>query len=223
MILNRKRDLKRSGIYAIKNKLNNKLYIGKSINIYERMRQHINYLNKSSKNENRHLINSWLKNGRNNFEYIVLEDVIPNDNLLKEKELYWILKLDTLNKEKGYNLRLDSETKCILPLETREKMSKGTLLYYKNNPNVLIEIGKKSSSFWKENPDIKIQMANNVAKKLQKFNYEQYDLNGNFIKKWKTVKEIIEQNPNYKWQNIYSVCNGYKSSIYSYKWIKVKI
>lgn len=223
MILNRKRDLKRSGIYAIKNKLNNKLYIGKSINIYERMRQHINYLNKSSKNENRYLINSWLKNGRDNFEYIVLEDVIADDNLLKQKELYWILKLDTLNRNKGYNLRLDSETRCILPLETKLKMSQGTLLYYKNNPNAILEIGINSSNFWKNNPIIKQQMASKIAKLKHKFNYEQYDLNGILIKKWNTVKEIIEQNPDYKWQNIYSVCNGYKPTIYGYKWIKVKI
>lgn len=223
MKLYRKRDLKRCGIYAIRNKINNKYYVGKSINIYERIRQHINKLNKTSKDSNFHLNKSWLKYGRDNFEYIILEDIELNDNLLKQQELYWILKLKTNQRKFGYNLRLDSETKCILTEETKQRMSKGTLLYYKNNPKALIEIGKKSSKFWKENPEIKSQMAKNVSKAKHKYKIQQFDKQMNFIKEWFSVEDIIKVNPNYKWQNIYAVCNGYKPSMYSYVWRKIKI
>jgi len=223
MKLYRKRDLKRCGIYAIRNKINNKYYIGKSINIYERIRQHINKLNKTSKDSNFHLNKSWLKYGRNNFEYIILEDIELNDDLLKQQELYWILKLKTNQREFGYNLRLDSKTKCILTEETKQRMSKGTLLYYKNNPEALIEIGKKSSKFWKENPEIKFQMAKKVSKAKHKYKIQQFDKQMNFIKEWFSVEDIIKVNPNYKWQNIYAVCNGYKPSMYSYVWRKIKI
>lgn len=223
MKLNRKRDLKRCGIYAIKNKINSKLYIGKSINIYERIRQHINKLNKQSKDSNCHLNRSWLKYGRDNFEYYILEDVDRNDDLLREKELFWIIKLKTRNREFGYNLRLDSETKCILPDETKKRMSEGRLLYYKNNPDAKIKIGKKSKEFWDNNPEIKSQMAKNVSKAKHKYKIQQYDKEMNFIKEWFSVEEIIKSNPTYKWQNIYSVCNGYKPTIYGYIWRKIKI
>ena len=223
MKLYRKRDLKRCGIYAIRNKVNNKYYIGKSINIYERIRQHINKLNKTSKDSNFHLNKSWLKYGRDNFEYMILEDIDKNDNLLKQQELYWILKLKSNEREFGYNLRLDSDTKCIVNKETKDRMSKGTLLYYKNNPEVKKEIGKKSSEFWKNNPEIKSQMAKNVSKAKHKYKIQQFDKQMNFIKEWFSVEDIIKVNPNYKWQNIYSVCNGYKPTMYGYVWRKIKI
>lgn len=223
MKLHRKRDLNRCGIYAIRNKINNKYYVGKSINIYERIRQHINKLNKSSKDSNIHLNNSWLKYNRDNFEYIILEDIELNDDLLKQQELYWILKLKSNQREFGYNLRLDSETKCILSKETKQRMSEGTLLYYKENPNALKEIGKKSKKFWKENPEIKSQMAKKVSKAKHKYKIQQFDKQMNFIKEWFAVEDIIKVNPNYKWQNIYSVCNGYKPTIYGYIWRKIKI
>jgi len=40
---------------------------------------------------------------------------------------------------------------------------------------------------------------------------------------WFSVEEIIKFNPNYKWQNIYAVCNGYKPTMYGYIWCKIKI
>lgn len=216
MKLYRKRDLKRSGIYCIINTKNNKVYIGKSKNIYERIRQHINLLNKKSKDENRHLINAWFKYGRESFEYVVLEYTeIEN---LKERELYWILEKDALNKDKGYNMRLDSETKCIVSKETRKKLSEAQKKRYENQDE-----RDKVSEFFKEywsNPDNVNKMRKSLKKSKQKYNFIQEDKEGNLIKKWESVEDIINENPNYKWQNIYSVCNGYKKSYRGYIWKK---
>lgn len=33
-------------------------------------------------------------------------------------------------------------------------------------------------------------------------------------------RDFLNNYPYYKWQNIYSVCNGYKPSIYGYIWRK---
>lgn len=216
MKLNRKTDLKRCGIYCIKNKVNNKVYIGKSKNIYERIRQHINMLNKKSKNENRHLINSWHKYGRDSFEYYVLED-LPIDKL-KERELYWIKERKALCRDTGYNLRLDSETSCIVSDETRQKLSEAQKKRYENQ-----EERDKVSKFFKEywsNPDNVNQMRKTLKKSKQKYNFNQYDKQKNFIKKWESVEEIVKNNPDFKWQNIYSVCNGYKKSYRGYVWEK---
>lgn len=220
MKLNRKRDLNNCGIYGIRNLINNKIYVGKSINIYERMRFHINKLNKKDKNDNIHLINSWHKYGRDNFEYIILEYLPKNDDILKERELYWILKLKSNQKEFGYNLRLDSDTKCILSEETKKRMSISKIKLY-SSPEY--DTMKHSHSYWKDNPTAKKEMAKKVSKKQHKFKIQQFDKNDNFIKEWFSVEEIIKSNPNYKWQNIYAVCNGYKPTIYGYIWRKIKI
>lgn len=75
------------------------------------MISHIYNLNIKSKDENRHLINAWHKYGSDNFICFVLEQFKFNEELLKEKELYWILKYNSIDNRYGYNLRLDSSTK----------------------------------------------------------------------------------------------------------------
>jgi group I intron endonuclease len=218
MKLYRERDLKQYGIYCIKNLINNKVYIGKSKNIYERIRQHINNLNKKSKNENRHLINAWHKYERKSFEYFVIEYVKKVEDL-KSRELYWIDFYDSTNRDKGYNLRRDSETKCIVLEETRIKLSEAQLNRYKNNPDENKKISEFFKKYWSNEENLNT-MRNSLKLSKRKYNFLQYDKNKNFIKKWNSVDEIIENNPDYKWQNIYSVCNGYKKSYKGYIWEK---
>lgn len=51
-----KNDLNKCGIYCIRNTINQKVYVGKSKNIYQRIIQHTYGLNNKLKDENRHLI-----------------------------------------------------------------------------------------------------------------------------------------------------------------------
>ena len=74
-----------------------------------------------NKNENRHLLNSVLKYGIENFDYYVIEYTTEEDKILSEKELHWMKQLDSLNRDKGYNLRYDSDTKCYCSEETKRK------------------------------------------------------------------------------------------------------
>lgn len=218
MKLERKRDLKRSGIYCIRNIINNKVYVGKSINIYERIRVHINLLNKKSLNENNHFISTWHKYGRNSFEYFILEDVPKNEGLMKERELYWMIKLESTNPEKGYNIRMDSRTNMIISKETRKKLSEAQIKRF-SNPE---EREKASKNFKRimSNLELRKQISKSVSKSKQIYNFIQYDKNMNFIKRWKSIKEIIVTYPSYKWQNIYSVCNGYKPTYMGFMWKK---
>jgi hypothetical protein len=41
---------------------------------------------------------------------------------------------------------------------------------------------------------------------------------GNFF--YLEIRIIIKANPNFKWQNIYSVCNGYKPTYMGFIWKK---
>ena len=69
----RTEDKFKSGIYVIQNKKKQKKYVGKALDIYKRIKSHVTALNTQSKDENRHLINSWHKYGREAFSYYVIE------------------------------------------------------------------------------------------------------------------------------------------------------
>ena len=220
MKLYRSRDYKKAGIYCIKNLVNNKIYVGKAINIYGRITQHINYLNNKSLNENRYLINSWHKYGRDNFSYYVLEYLEKDENLLKERELYWFNTLNCTDRNIGYNLRIDTSTNCIVLEETKKLQSINRLKKYKDNPSLGINIGIRTSKFWKDNPQKKLEMSITLKLIKQKYDFLQLNEDNSLVKRYNTVEQIIQENPTFKWQNIYSVCNGYKKRMYGYKWKK---
>lgn len=207
----------KSGIYCIKCIITDKVYVGKSINLYERFKSHTTALNRKSKDENSYLIRAWHKYGSENFEYLVLE--YCSKDKLKEKELYWIDKLNSLDKSKGYNLRRDTSGGMIPSDETRLKLSKAQINRFKKQSE-RNKLGKKSKEFWKNNPDVKLEMAKKVSQSKLKFDFLKYDKEGNLLKTYVTIKEIIEENPTYKWQNIYSVCNGYKKTYMGHVWKK---
>lgn len=216
------------GIYGIRNLTTNKIYIGKSLNIRQRVYNHISGLNsKDLKRENQYFINAWWKYGKNDFEYIILEIVDRSENdleeILKTKELFWMDFYKSTNENFGYNLRRDSSTKMIIHEKTRKKLSKAQKKRYLDI-NERIKTGEKSSKFWKNNPDIKKQMSEKVSKALTKYHIYQYSKDGKIlIKKWERLIDIINENPNYKKHNIYAVCSGEKPSMYGYKWVKVLI
>lgn len=87
-------------IYIIKNDLNDKVYIGQSINSEERFKSHCK----------RHYENSIIdasiqKYGKEHFWYEILESQIDNYN---ERERYWIKFYDSLTPN-GYNIRPGGE------------------------------------------------------------------------------------------------------------------
>lgn len=216
MKLNRKEHLDKSGIYCIKNTVNNKVYIGKAKCIYRRIRQHINNLNKKSRdNENDHLINAWHKYGRNNFEYYVIEYTTD----LASRELYWQEFYECTDRNKGYNFRKDSQTNCEVLESTRNKCKESQIKRFEKVEE-RAKLSKTMSKFWADNPDIKQQMSERVSKAKTKYNILQFDKKGNYIKTWDSVKQIVIENPSYKWQQIYNVCSGHKPTIYGFVWKK---
>lgn len=90
-----------SGIYKITNKVNGKIYIGSSRNIYKRWVKH-KYDLRSNIHHNIHLQNAWNNYGYKNFIFEII-DLVDEDNLA-EIEQYWIEELDSTNIEKGYNI-----------------------------------------------------------------------------------------------------------------------
>lgn len=88
-----------SGIYIIRNIINNKCYIGQTNNLKGRWIKHRNFLRKN-KHHNKHLQAAWNKYGEKNFLFETLEKCPINE--LDEKEIYYIDKYKTYIN--GYNL-----------------------------------------------------------------------------------------------------------------------
>ena len=219
----RTEDKFKSGIYVIQNNLNQKKYVGKAVNIYRRIKDHITALNTKNKNENRHLINSWHKYGRENFSYYVIEYLNDEDpkvleQLLKDKELYWIQTLDTTNPEKGYNMRLDSEGKCIVSEETREQCSIAQKQRFSNQEErtKMSEILKKKR---KENPELWEESKVKLAYINRKYRIAKCDKQtGEIIKIYEIIKDIADENPEYYLQAIKGCCQGTKNSYKGFRW-----
>lgn len=88
------------GIYKLTNLINNKIYVGKSTNVFHRKFQHA-YSARVSRNHNLHLKRAIIKHGRNNFIFSIIE-FCPKE-ILDERETFWIKRLKTTNSNFGYN------------------------------------------------------------------------------------------------------------------------
>lgn len=121
------------GIYGIKNKVNGKIYIGKSLVICDRLNHHKKLLRKR-RHFNVHLQNSFEKYGEGSFEFVVLQEC--DVAVLTDREQHWIdhhsstgvynkvidvknFKIDDFIREKLRKAQLGKK----LSLETRKKMS----------------------------------------------------------------------------------------------------
>ena len=141
-------------IYCIRNKINNKKYIGKtSWNINKRFGKHISSL-KYNKHYSKNLQEDFNKYGIDNFEFFILDEfTFYNEKLLKkvlfDMERFYIDLWDTENDINGYNdpKAKDKDIKIIQCIETGEifygskdvicKMfnGKGTSANIRNNLN----------------------------------------------------------------------------------------
>ena len=122
---------KRSGIYAIRNLVNNKIYIGSSNNIRKRNGYHFSAL-RIGKHKNPHLQSAYLKYGENNLLFFILE--FCETDKLEEREQFYIDRFDAANRLIGYNIRHLVSLNATCSDETKLKISIGKIIRYRNNP-----------------------------------------------------------------------------------------
>lgn len=111
------------GIYKITNLITNKVYIGQSVDIERRWKQHIesskNPTNSSYYNQ---LYTDFRHYGVNNFSFEILETIDKKDKkLLNELELKYMKKFDTLKS--GYNIAAAAgQSICLEDIDTEERL-----------------------------------------------------------------------------------------------------
>lgn len=204
---------------------------------------------KRNKDCNRYLYNSFKKYGESNFglEFLEIVDNPISDKELSELELQWMIELKTLDRAFGYNLRSDSSSKSFVHDDTRRLIS--NLNKGENNPNFgnkwsdeqkqrmsddmkrRIALGRyteetrkkqsvASSKFWRENPEVKLRVKKLVVEKRSIYSFEQYTKEGQLVRIWNNMDEILTENPDYHSKAIYGCCSGYKKSYRGFLWKK---
>ena len=136
-----------SGVYMIKNILNNKCYIGSAKNIKHRLRQHLRDL-LSEKHINKYLLRAFNKYGQDSFVYTILEKCDEDRHaILNAEQVY-------LNMSPEYNYMKIAGTTT--GYKHTEKTKKILSEKHKGKPHVLnSEHVYSEPSYIKNTPKVK--------------------------------------------------------------------
>lgn len=199
-------------IYKITNKINGKVYIGKTLNsIQKRWREHL-IDSKKRKCEKRPLYSAINKYGEENFEIEQIEEC--SHDILNERECYWIEYYSSFKN--GYNATVGGDGKAYLDYELIYK----TYLKTKNikQTSVLCNCSVNSVSkileiygITKENR-IKngYEVLGHPVAKIDKYTNE-------IIAVYETISAAERENPEAN-NHISHVCRGKRKTAGGYKW-----
>jgi group I intron endonuclease len=136
-----------SGIYSIVHSESCKVYVGSAVNLYKREHEHRFDLYNNC-HDNQRLQNAWNKYGEAAFKFEVLEVVQDPSNLLI-KEQWWMDKLQSYDRDKGFNIRKVAESNFGLKHtpETLEKIRQGSIGKNKD------KVGDKNHFFGKKHTE----------------------------------------------------------------------
>lgn len=193
--------IKEKGVYVIKNKINNNVYIGSTTMYFlKRFHHHLSML-RANKHKNKYLQNAWNKYGEENFEFNILE--VCNKEECLNREQYYI----DMYKDSSYNINplasgtpnLSQETINRRAATMKEKFAKGEiqsnfkkghtpwnkgmtmgetsyLKVPKRKTEILIKLNKEKSIHYRES-----------APKIDVF-----DINNNFLGTWRSSIDLQE-------------------------------
>lgn len=206
-------------IYKITNQINGKVYIGQTKCLPEdRWKQHLQSINHKQIYK-KPLVLAFLKHGKENFVFEIIEMV--DDSILSEKEKEYIKLYDSYKN--GYNATLGGEGRY-RKLDTPEKEIISLYLNIQSIEELSFKLNVCENSIRNilRRNHIPITRRKSVYKNnhIYKTKIIQYDLEGNFIKQFSSIKEAIyELNLHKKAaSHIGKCCRGQKPTAYGFKW-----
>lgn len=190
------------GIYKITNKINGKIYIGSSIDIKRRWKEHKRQLDLNI-HKNKYMQNSWLKYGEENFKFEVIENVYFKDKLI-EREQFYVDFYKSYNRGNGYNVAVIVDA----PMNHRKHSDKSKKIMREK------KLGTKWSKSQKENKSKQVKGKPLIKNRKKVY---QYKLNGEFIKLWDSIS-IAAKEMNIDVTAISNNCLGKTHSSYGFIW-----
>lgn len=182
-------------VYKLINVYNNKILIGSTKDLYNRICHYRADINKKNplKYYNREFYNDLIKYGHVGFDVETIEvfDKNISDIDLKNKESYYIKFYNSTDKNVGYNIRLDINGKYIISNSTREIKRRQTKEQWANG--IRDGHSDKLKEYWNNNIKRKEQQSIVMTEALTKYVYNIYDLNNNILYKnigYKKLKEL---------------------------------
>lgn len=187
-------------VYMHRNKINDKKYIG-----ITSQRPENRWGKGNGYYRNKHFYNSIQKYGWDNFDHIIIAQELSKEEAVKmEKEL--ILKYETTNRDKGYNIGLGGEGVESLSEETKEKIRQshlGTKLSEETKRK--ISESRKGEKNWRYGVKLsekhkEILLKANIGRKKTQAQIEsiieskgfitfQYDIQGSYLNSYRSTGE----------------------------------
>lgn len=161
---------KKTGIYCIRNQINNKIYIGSTKRSFgERKDKHSTLLRKN-KHHNEHLQNAWNYYGEENFSFEILFICSPEE--CEKHETQFIKLYSSNNRKLGYNIA----------------SVVGYGFEYKRSEKRLKEQSERKK---KKSTDLNGLYTNErgISKP-----FKEYDMNGNLLKEYKNAIQYVNEN-----------------------------
>lgn len=214
------------GIYKIENDINDNLYIGQSVDIEGRWRQHCRLIDDGCV-----IHKAMIKYGVEHFSCSVIETCAENE--LDEKEIYWINFYDSYKK--GYNMTIGGKNQTHLQrnpvevydlegnyIETCSSAGEASRKYNINRSllsQILLHRRKSANGYQFKRQDDSFNITKYSQEKTGPSGTPvvQMDTNNNFIKYYPSQSEAYRQTGILA-QNIGKCCNGTLKSCGGYKW-----
>ena len=205
-------------IYKITNLINQKAYIGKTVNsISERWKEHKRDCKRFS---DRPLYRAFNKYGIDNFKVELVEEVDIKD--LSEREIYWIGYYHTYTE--GYNATLGGDGKILYDYDLIAELIRNQY----STQEIIQEVGCCADTVRlvakKNNLSIKKEFSDCMNPKKQ---VEQYDKQGNYIQsfesyaaaaQWLEDNGYVSGHLNGVRSHIGDVCKGKRKTAYKFVW-----
>lgn len=217
-----------AGIYAIKNKSTNQMYIGSALDIYKRWSEHKKSLMLGL--HNKKLQTAWNLYGELEFEFIILENIKPNEIILLQKEQFYIDKFENSYNVNKKAIRTNKEGKPVYQYDSFgnfikefESISEAARIVNIKPSGIIQSCNKNKLSaagfIWRYKGDVLNKNALKTSEIIDSHwvSVLQYDLDGNFLKEWRSISEAAT-NLKVNSDSITSACVGRHKTAGGFIW-----